>query len=121
MKKIISLALVCVLLVGAALALASCGKMLSGKYEADVGVAGAKYEFSGKKVTITVQVLGFEKSYEGTYKIGENDDGKETITFDFDENKDVSKYEGTFLFAEKETDDGVKYITIGGVPYKKVK
>ena len=85
MKRIISTLLVCVLLLGCVFTLASCGKMLSGKYEADVGVAGAKYEFSGKKVTITVQVLGFEKSYEGTYKIGENDDGKETITFDFDE------------------------------------
>ena len=118
MKRVISALLVCVLLVASVFAMASCGKMLSGKYELDAAVAGAAYTFSGNKVTVTVEVLGFEKNFEGTYKIGENDDGDTVITFDFDEDKDASKYEGEFSFSDGE-EDGVKYIKIGGVKYTK--
>ena len=66
MKKTLSLLLVCVLLVGCIFSLASCGKTLSGTYKADVVVGGTSYTFSGSKVTLTAEVLGFEKSFEGT-------------------------------------------------------
>ncbi len=117
MKKIISAVLVCALLVGCVFALASCSKKLSGTYEADALVAGASYEFKGSKVTITAEVLGFEKSFEGKYEITENDDGDTVIIFTF-ENDDAEKYDGEFSFSEGE-EDGKKYIKIGGVKYVK--
>ena len=119
MKRIISLLLVCVLLVGSVFALASCSKMLSGKYELDAAVASKTYEFSGNKVTITYEVLGFEKSLEGTYKIAADEEGKETITFTFAADaEDADDYAGEFSFAEgKEGDES--YIKIGGVKYVK--
>ena len=46
MKKIISALLVCVLLVGCMFALASCGKTLSGTYEAKIIGTGVSYEFN---------------------------------------------------------------------------
>ena len=118
MKRIISTVLVCVLLVGSIFALASCGKMLSGKYELDAVVGGTSYEFKGNKVTVTFELLGFEKSSDGTYKIAENENGDTEITFTF-ESKDAEKYAGTFAFSEG-AEDGEKYIKIAGVKYKKV-
>ena len=118
MKKIISALLVCVLLVGCMFALASCGKTLSGTYEAKVVGTGASYEFNGNKVTITASVLGFEKEFEGTYEITKNDEDKEVIIFTF-ESEDAESYDGEFAFAEG-TEGDTKYIKIGGVQYNKV-
>ncbi len=119
MKRVISAVLVCVLLVASVFAMASCGKMLSGKYELDAIVGGKTYEFSGSKVTITYEVVGFEKSVEGSYKISENDEGETVITFTFDaEEEDSDDFAGEFSFSEGE-DDGVKYIKIGGIKYTK--
>ena len=122
MKRIISAVLVCVLLVGCMFALASCGKTLSGKYSADAfGVAGTSYEFSGKKVDIKFTVLGFEKTVSGEYEIAENDDGELEITFTFaSDEEDADDFKGTHSFSEGE-EDGVKYIKIGGIKYKKAK
>ena len=118
MKKIVSSILVCVMLLSCVLVLASCAKTLSGKYESDVfGVAGATYEFSGNKVTVTAEILGFEKDFEGTYEIKDNDEGKTVIVFTFDDD-DASKYSGEFDFSEG-TEDGEAYIKIGGVKYTK--
>ena len=120
MKKITSLLLVCVLLVGCVFTLASCAKMLNGKYELDALVGGKTYEFKGKSVVITYEVLGFEKSVEGEYSIAEDDKGNLKITFTFAEDeKDADEFKGTFSFAEGE-EDGVKYIKISGIKYKKV-
>ena len=117
MKKIISAVLVCILLVGCMFTLASCSKKLSGTYKGDAGIASATYEFSGKKVKITAELLGKEKSFEGKYEINEDDDGY-TITFTF-EDEDAKSYSGDFSFAEGE-ENGVEYIKIGGIKYKKV-
>lgn len=117
MKRIISLTLVCVMLLGCVFALASCGKTLSGKYSVGGDIAGTSYEFSGKNVTVTYTLLGFEKNSEGTYEIGEDEEGNAIITFTF-EDKDAEKYTGEFSFSEGE-EDGVEYIKIGGVKYTK--
>ncbi len=121
MKRIISILLVSVLLVGCAFSLASCGKKLSGKYELDAKVGSKTYEFKGKNVVITYEVLGFEKNLEGEYKIAENDKGELEITFTFaDDAEDADEYSGTFSFEEGKDDDNTKFIKIGGFKYVKV-
>jgi len=118
MKRTISALLVCVLLVGCVFALASCGKTLSGKYEAKVVGTGASYEFNGSKVTITASILGFEKNFEGTYEIKKNDKDVEVIVFTF-EDKDAENYSGEFTFVEGKEGE-TSYIKIGGIQYNKV-
>ena len=111
MKKIITLMLSAVLIVGMMFTLVSCGNKLSGLYEGTL----IDLEFSGSKV---VASLGDEK-LEGTYKIEKDDDGKKTISFDFvDTSEESSSLEkaiddllkGKLPFSESE--DG-KTITIG--------
>ena len=115
MKRIISAILVCVLLVGAMFTLASCGNFLMGKYELDIGLAEVEYEFALiNKVTVTVEpIIGDDYVIEGTYKIGENEDGETVITLTFEKDSDEVK-SGTFSFSQ--SDD---YIKIGGVKYEK--
>lgn len=115
MKRIISTILVCVLLLGCVMSLASCGKMFSGKYQADIILSKNTYDFKmGGKVILTVDpVMGDTKTYEGKYNI--NDDTNE-ITFVFEGNEDLS---GTVDFTKGE-EDGVKYVKIGGVKYTEV-
>lgn len=123
MKKIISAVLVCVLLLGCMLTLASCGKKLSGTYTTGGDLLGNTYEFSGKNVTMTVKVAGFSKVIEGTYEIGENDEEETVITFTFasdDNAEEAEKQSGSFAFSEGE-EDGKEYIKIGGVKYTKTK
>ncbi len=118
MKRIISALLVCVLLVASVFAMASCGKILSGKYSLEVlGVETVAFEFSGNKVSL-ILLSQEDKAIEGTYKISENDKGETVITLDFDGDKDASKYEGDLPFSDGD-DDGVKYIKIAGVKYTK--
>ena len=117
MKKIISMTLVCMLLIGCVLTLASCGKTLSGKYSVGSGVAGTTYDFSGKNVTITFYLFGTETTAEGTYEITIDENDKEIITFTF-ENEDAEDYNGEFSFVEG-TEGGVDYIKIGGIKYEK--
>lgn len=125
MKKIISTILVCVLLLGCVMSLSSCGKMLSGKYEAEVDaiLAGGKvvYEFTpfGYTKTTTTEVLGFEKDTieEGKYKITENDEGELTITFTYE--VDGEEKTETVAFSQGE-EDGVKYIKLGLVKLTKI-
>lgn len=90
------------------LGLASCGKKLSGKYEATVLGTGTTLEFSGSKVTITLKALGAElASVEGKYSIKD-----EKITFEFDsDEEDVKAFNGTFDF--EETDTGIKIGALG--------
>ena len=99
------------------LALASCGKKLSGEYVLDATIAGSgavtTYAFSGSKVTLTIEtkLLGSVTDtveFEGKYSI---EDDK--ITFDFDED-DADDYNKAFDF--EETDNGIK---IGILEYKK--
>lgn len=116
MKRILSLILALTLVLGMVFTLASCGKMLNGKYQDPTGVT--TYEFSGSKVTLTAAIFGTH-TYEGTYKIAENDEGKMTITLTF-ESEDAKNYGGEFAFAEGSEND-VEFIKIGGFKYTKVK
>ena len=117
--KVLALALVAVMLVSS---LVSCGKKLSGSYEAELELFGQKwnvtYTFSGSDVEAVskVTVLGTVKSTpaSGTYEIVENSDGTMEITFDFETETDLFK-DGTFTFAE-----GEDYIKIGTSQYQKV-
>ena len=102
--RILAIAMVAVML---CLTLASCGKTLSGKYEATLLGSGIELEFNGKKVTYTAKVLGAEAaSVEGTYEIK---DDKITLSFE-GEDKDAEKMDGTFDFEE-----GEDYIKIGAL------
>ena len=108
--RLIALAMVAVML---CLALAACGKTLSGKYSAEALGTGATYDFKGSKVTVTYKALGTEVySVECKYEIK---DDKITITLPDDAGDDAKDVSGTFDF--KETEDGIK---IGVIEYKKV-
>ena len=113
MKKIVSTLLVCVLLVGCIMTLASCGKMFSGTYEADFGIYEATYKFQiGGKVTLTLDYPILEdKEYVGKYTISENGD---EITFEFE---DLEEFSGTRSFSKGE-EDGDKYIKLNGIKYE---
>lgn len=120
MVRIIAVALVVCML---SVMLVSCGTALSGTYSGEAGFFGlvggtATYDFSGKKVTLTVttEVLGFSKTsdpIEGEYSINEKEDGSKTITFTFGEDGG-DKYNGTFAFAK-----GDGFIEISGVKFYK--
>ncbi len=100
--KILALALVAIMM---CMALVSCGKKLSGEYEAVVAGTGLVLEFDGSKVTYTGKLLGAETgSVEGTYEI---EDDKITLNFG-EEDEDAKAYNGTFDFEE-----GEDYIKIG--------
>ena len=118
--RVLTLTLVAVMLVTM---LASCGKKLSGSYEAEFDILVAKYTatytFSGSKVDITKKtttLLGTSNTVEltGEYEITETDDGKMEITITLESEDDDIK-SGTFAFEE-----GEDYIKIGIVQYNKV-
>ena len=118
MKKTLSAILACVIILGCVFSLVSCGNTLSGTYELAV-VGGVSFEFSGKNVVLTIDgIFTDDTVIEGTYSIEEKDDGSLTITLDFDENKDASKYEGTLPFV-KGTEGDADYIKIAGIKYVK--
>lgn len=113
MKKTVRIMAVVMAVLMVTLALASCGKTLSGKYSAEVLGTGCTLEFSGKNVTITYKLLGQQvgEPVEGTYSI---EDDKITIEVESD-NEEIGKLDGTFDFVENE--DSIK---IGIFEYKKV-
>ena len=111
MKKTISAVLVCVIIVCTLFALTSCGKVLTGKYEAETIIGDITYEFEiGGKVTMTTDPLfGKNETVEGEYEF--NKDGDEiTLTF----NGESTTYE----YVEGE-EGGVAYIKLDGVKYTK--
>ena len=119
MKKIISLALVCLMLTCTMLTLASCG--LSGTYKS----GNTSITFSGKKVTIvdegTVGGVTISKTYEAEYSITDNDDGSKTITFIYADDADkhlILNGEKSFATGEE---NGKKYVKIGILTYYKAK
>lgn len=117
MKRIISTILVCVLLLGCVLTLASCGKRLSGTYAGKLEVAGQSAEmsftFKGNKVTMETKgtVLGIttSTSLEGTYEI---EDDKITITYE----EDGKSVTDTMTFEK-----GKDFIKLDGIQFDKVK
>ena len=113
--KVVALMLVAVI---ACATLVSCGKKLSGTYEANLLVAEVSYDFSGSKVTVTVDpILGDDTVLEGKYEIDE-DAGEIKFTFE-DESDDAKTYGGTHDFSEGE-EDGKAYIKLDGVKYEKI-
>ena len=119
MKKILSLVLVAVLLVGTMLTLASCGTTISGTYQDALKVT--TFKFSGSKVTLTVDnIIGDDTVLEGKYEITEKDDGSKEITFTFDsEDKEAEKWSEPLPFSEGE-ENGKKFIKISIVKYTEV-
>ena len=129
MKKTISTILVCVLLVGSLLTLASCevAGFVFGTYSrTDTIIVDitTTYEFSLTEVTKTTTTDNLIGSGQSTttetmkYKVGENDKGEKVIAFTV-ETDDGSKT--TELSFNSGKDDGGSYIEIGGVRYYSVK
>lgn len=124
MKKTFRFFAIVMIIATLALTLASCSKILTGKYSAEVdwGIISGKvsYEFKGKNVTMTIVtgIVGFEKSevIEGTYEITESveEEGKLVIKFTFGDET------STYSFSEDKV-DGEKVIIINGTTFKKSK
>lgn len=112
MKKVVSTILVCLLLVGSLLTLASCGKTLTGKYEANLVVSEVTYEFGafGKVTKTTDPIVGDNTVVEGKYEFNKAGD---EITLTFGEES------STHEFSSGE-EDGVKYIKLDGMKYEKI-
>ena len=126
MKRIISTILVCALILGCVLTLASCGKMLTGKYQTNILIGDVTCEFKlGGKVLITVtSMLGTSATCEGEYEF---DDDTNKIEFEFEETNEgliqnaiQELFTGEQDFVKGE-EDGVKYIKIGFVKFEEVK
>jgi hypothetical protein len=107
-----------------ALTLASCARILTGKYSAEVdwGILSGEvtYEFKGKNVTMTIVsgLIGFEKSevLEGTYEITESDEEKGKLVIKFTFGDEIT----TYSFSEGKI-DGEKVIIINSTIFKKSK
>ena len=124
MKKVLSFFLASVIVVGMMLSLVSCGNNLSGEYKGEVNVLVASYEviykFSGKKVEVSRQVKSVLGNAEpvvinGTYEINEDEEGKLTISFEYEGEEDEVVKGGTYNFEK-----GEDYIRIGIAKYTKV-
>ena len=118
-----------VLVAAVCFTLAACGNTLSGKYKGSIGVSGlaestALYEFSGKKVKLTVTgtLVGQQDTsvYEGTYEIKDNEE-KDGLVIVLTFTGDDSSYSGTFSFSKGKNADGVEFIKIGSLTYNKQK
>ena len=123
MKKIISLSLTCLLVIGLVLSMSSCGMMTGTYREVTTGV-GVKFSPLGK---ISLLDSKGDLIVKGEYEI-EKEDGDRKIDIDFDDG-DLKKlsieyktiaalYEGEKNFKEYE-EDGDKYIVIGISVFKK--
>ena len=124
MKRVLSFFLASVIVVGMMLSLVSCGNNLSGEYKGEVNVLVASYEviykFSGKKVEVSRQVKSVLGNAEpvvinGTYEITEDEEGKLTISFEYEGEEDEDVKGGTYNFEK-----GEDYIKIGIAKYTKV-
>ena len=129
MKKTISTILVCVLLVGSLLTLASCevAGFVFGTYtRTDTIIVDitTTYEFSlteVTKTTATYKLIGSGQTVETQtmkYKVGENDEGEKVIVFTVETNDGTKTIEYSFNSGK---DDGGAYIEIGGVRYYSAK
>ena len=129
MKKTISTILVCVLLVGSLLTLASCevAGFVFGTYSrTDTVIVDitTTYEFSLTEVTKTTTTDNLIGSGQSTttqtmkYKVGENDEGKKIIAFTVETDDGSKTTEYSFNSGK---DDGGSYIEIGGTRYYSVK
>ncbi len=125
MKRAISTALACLLLVSTFLLLASCG-VPNGTYTIDGVEDGPEYKFFGSKVTVTTTQDDETMKQVYKYEITE-EDGKEVIkltfvklTFDGDSmtEEEVAEYEEMLLEDPEQTlsfEKGDGYIVINGM------
>lgn len=110
LKRVLALSLVVVMV----FALVSCGKKLSGTYASKEIIGNSLvYTFKGSSVTLTVDTILGDATFEGEYEIFEDEDGAEKIKLAFGDS-DAAKYGGTFSFSK-----GDDSITIAGVTYNK--
>ena len=123
MKKITSLLLVCVLLIGCVFALASCVfsagpiTIISGDYKADLALAKYTLSFSplGSVTVVEDPVLGSSNTYEGKYKV--NSDTMEiTLTWDGDGPSELVLPDGTADFDYGNNSES-EWIKIGLIEY----
>ncbi len=121
MKKVISLALACLMAVGLLLSLTACGK-LSGTYtEVLTGEISLKFSAFG---SVTILNAEGKKIIRGDYEFER--DGKIDIDFDDDDierlssaNKTIALlYDGEHSYSKTEK-DGETYITIGITTFRK--
>jgi len=127
MKKTIKLVAVVMVIAMLALSLVACGKSLSGKYSAtfDIGLyeTTTTYEFGlfGKVTrTVTQEVFGGEPDTvvtEGKYEIMEDPENPESLIIAFE----FEGEERTTASLDQGTENGTKYIKIGGRQYFEVK
>lgn len=112
MKKILSVVLVCVMLVGMMCTLASCGTRLSGTYECEK--LNTTIEFKGKDFTMTTEIpfVG-DVVRTGTYEIT-GEEGDREIVFTFEEDGEEETETSDLVIGE-----GKKYIEIDGVKFEK--
>lgn len=113
MKKIISLVLACVLLIGCVFALGSCTVLYAGTYENKGLLTTTTIEL---KMDGTVTYSIGSVSVVGEYEIEKNDSGDLVIDLDFEDGSIAEMIDGDYPF---EKGDG--YIEIAGVRYDKVK
>ena len=114
MKRILSLVLSVVLLVGCVFTLASCS-MLFGEYENEI--TGASYEFRGNKFVYNAAIAALDS--EGTYEIVEDGEDKFIIfTYTNGEGEEEAGTKIPFSQGEK---DGKKFVQIGLATYYLVK
>ena len=129
MKKTISTILVCVLLLGSLLSLASCevAGFVFGTYSrTDTFIVDitTTYEFSLTEVTKTVATDNLIGSGQSTttetmkYKVTTNEDGKKVIVFTVETDNGSQTSEYSF---NSGSDDNGAYIEINGTRYYSVK
>lgn len=118
MKKTMKITALAVAVITLLFVFASCAPIV-GTYATDTGdLAGVEYKFALGKVTIKTTIFGFSKEFEGTYKMGKNDNGDETITFEF-EDEDAKSYNTTSIYKSGKDDNG-EFISLDGIKlYKK--
>ncbi len=123
MKRILSLVLVIVMLVGCVFTFSSCGKKPSGVYSRQFEGYNITetYEFKGKKYKVSYSgELGSLSEYlvprEGKFKVSKNKDKTMQIAFAVKVNGELQDYADPFSFEK-----GDDYIVINGIRYNKQK
>ena len=119
MKKITKILAVVMAVLMLCLALASCGKKLSGKYTADVLGTGVAMTFDGSDVKIAITVATVEvASVDAKYEIKDD-----KISFDFADEEEVENALAKKVLESLEEpvsfEEGDDYIKIAGTKYKK--
>lgn len=117
MKNLIRIASLVLVVAMVAVLLTSCGNTLKGTYKAG-DTLSAEYTFETDGSVVVKRTMGpISYTYEGTYELGENEEGESIITFTFGE--DGSEYAGVHSFLKGKDSNKGDYIEIDGVKYFK--